>query len=83
MLFAYFGPETVLPLASVIATVFGVVMMFGRASFRIALAPFRWLMKKGNQPAPNSAMRGPASWRRPGATEPKRDAVTTETAEEA
>ncbi len=82
MLFAYFGPETVLPLASVLATVFGVVMMFGRASFRIALMPFRWIFKKGNAPSSASALKGPAAWRRP-ATSGPRDAVTTETAEEA
>jgi hypothetical protein len=30
MLFAYFGPETMMPVASVIAAVAGVAMMFGR-----------------------------------------------------
>jgi hypothetical protein len=30
MLFAYFGPETMMPVASVIAAVAGVVLMFGR-----------------------------------------------------
>lgn len=30
MLFAYFGPETMMPVASVIAAAAGVVMMFGR-----------------------------------------------------
>lgn len=30
MLFAYFGPETVLPITSAIAGVAGVFMMFGR-----------------------------------------------------
>jgi len=35
MLFlAYFGPETTVPLASVLATVVGVVMMMGRGSLR-------------------------------------------------
>ena len=81
MLFAYFGPETVLPLASVLATVFGVVMMFGRASFRLALAPLRMLKKKSAAPAAGSALRGPTTWRK-GATEPRRDAVATETVEE-
>lgn len=81
MLLAYFGPETVLPLASVLATVFGVIMMFGRASFRFALAPFRWLFKKGNVPAGGSALRGPSTWRR-GAAEPRRDAVAAEPGEE-
>ncbi len=30
MLFAYFGPETMMPVASVIAAVGGVVLLFGR-----------------------------------------------------
>jgi hypothetical protein len=33
-IFAYFGPETVLPLTSVVAAVAGVFMMFGRNSVR-------------------------------------------------
>jgi hypothetical protein len=31
MPFAYFGPETMMPVASVIAAAVGVVMMFGRS----------------------------------------------------
>jgi hypothetical protein len=31
MLFAYIGPETMMPVASVIAAVAGVFMMFGRS----------------------------------------------------
>ncbi len=30
MIFAYFGPETMMPVASVIAATVGVMMMFGR-----------------------------------------------------
>jgi hypothetical protein len=30
MIFAYVGPETMMPVASVIAAIFGVAMMFGR-----------------------------------------------------
>jgi hypothetical protein len=30
MLFAYIGPETMMPVASIVAAVTGVVMMFGR-----------------------------------------------------
>lgn len=67
MLFAYFGPETMLPLASVLATVVGAVLMFGRASFRLALMPFQWVMKKGKSPS-TAAMRGPTAWRRGKAT---------------
>jgi hypothetical protein len=37
MIFAYFGPETTLPLTSALAAVFGFVLMFGqRARFFIA-----------------------------------------------
>jgi len=32
ILLAYFGPETVLPVTSIIATVVGVVMMLGKGS---------------------------------------------------
>ncbi|WP_165067933.1 hypothetical protein [Paludisphaera rhizosphaerae] len=33
-LFAYFGPETVLPATSIIATILGVVLMMGKNSIR-------------------------------------------------
>ncbi len=33
-IFAYVSPETVLPVTSVIAALLGVVMMFGRTTFR-------------------------------------------------
>lgn len=33
-IFAYLGPETVLPMTSVVATVVGVLMMCGRSTFR-------------------------------------------------
>jgi hypothetical protein len=39
VIFAYFGPETVLPVTSVIATVVGIVMMFGKNTLRLI---FRW-----------------------------------------
>ena len=31
MLFAYIGPETMMPVASIVAAATGVVMMFGRS----------------------------------------------------
>jgi len=40
LLFAYFGPETMLPLTSVVAAVVGVFMMFGRNSVRIIRRAF-------------------------------------------
>lgn len=41
MVFAYLGPESMLPLTSVVAGVAGVVMMFGRSSVRWVVATFR------------------------------------------
>ncbi len=70
MLFAYFGPEAMLPLASVLATIVGAVLMFGRASFRFALAPIQWMIKKGRRPTAVSALRGPTAWRRGKVNEP-------------
>jgi hypothetical protein len=45
MLFAYVGPDTMLPVASVIAAAVGVVMMFGRnvVSFGRNLVRRLWL----------------------------------------
>jgi hypothetical protein len=63
-LFSYFGPETVLPLASVVATVIGAILMFGRLSLKFALMPFRRLWKKADKAAGNPALRGPIAWRR-------------------
>ncbi|WP_337175778.1 hypothetical protein [Paludisphaera sp.] len=58
-LLAYFGPETVLPATSIIATVVGVVLMLGKNSIRwcvgLVTAPFA---RKGkadaSTPAPAS-----------------------------
>lgn len=43
MLFAYFGPETTLPFASVFATIVGFALMFGRVSLRLAQVAARKL----------------------------------------
>ncbi len=82
MIFAYFGPETVLPLASILATVFGVVMMFGRLSFKMMLAPFRALGRSKRVASDDSTLRGPTAWRR-GAKPTHQDPVMAETREEA
>lgn len=83
MLFAYFGPETVLPLASVLATALGVVMMFGRASLRLLLSPLKLLGRARRGASAGSAMRGPTAWRRGGAPQPRKESVPTEAVEEA
>ncbi len=41
LVFAYFGPETLLPVTSIVATIVGIVMMLGRGSFRFILQFFR------------------------------------------
>lgn len=46
MLFAYFAPEVVLPIASVFAAGFGFIVMVGRAPFRYAARWFRATRKR-------------------------------------
>jgi len=84
VLIAYFGPETVLPLASILATIFGVVMMFGRLSLTFAMAPFRWIWNKARGQSATPALRGPTAWRR-GKTSARAEATAEvrETSEEA
>lgn len=41
LLFLYFSPETILPVASIIAGIIGVVLMFGRYLFALLLKPSR------------------------------------------
>jgi hypothetical protein len=43
MLFAYFGPETMMPVASVIAAAAGVVMLFGRNLHQFGRNLVRWV----------------------------------------
>lgn len=56
VLFGYFGPETVLPMTSVIATVVGLFMMFGRNTLRFL---FRWRRSASSTPKGAEAARGP------------------------
>jgi hypothetical protein len=46
ILFAYFGPETILPVTSVLATVLGCFLMFGRMSIRLVM---RLLFSRGSR----------------------------------
>jgi hypothetical protein len=41
MLFAYFGPETIVPVTSALAAVAGVGMILGRGALKLALMPLR------------------------------------------
>jgi hypothetical protein len=59
LLFAYFGPETVLPVTSIVATVIGVVMMMGKTSlywiFSSVKRAVRFCLRLGPEtPAPHA-----------------------------
>jgi hypothetical protein len=84
VLFAYFGPETVLPLASVVATVIGAVMMFGRSVWHYAAIPVRWVLNRSRPRSAEPLLKGPTAWRR-GKTVANAEATATlrESAEEA
>ena len=45
ILFAYFSPETLLPVGSIVATVLGVVMMLGRGSLRFFIRSFKRVLR--------------------------------------
>jgi hypothetical protein len=50
-LLAYFSPESLLPVASIVATVLGLMMMFGRTTLRLivrAIKPSRFRTRRGN-----------------------------------
>jgi hypothetical protein len=46
MVFAYIGPETMMPVASIIAAVTGVVLMFGRNVLHLGRAVLRGILPK-------------------------------------
>ena len=52
MLFAYIGPETMLPVASIVAAAVGVLMMFGRNVAMFARSLARWLRPQSKQKGP-------------------------------
>ncbi len=54
VLFAYFGPETVMPMTSILATIVAVVMMFGRTVYRFAIGWVRaaWYRMRGRNTTP-------------------------------
>jgi hypothetical protein len=45
LLFAYFSPETLLPVGSIVATVLGVAMMLGRGSVRFLIRSCKRLFR--------------------------------------
>ncbi|HEV3163544.1 MAG TPA: hypothetical protein VGZ22_05850 [Isosphaeraceae bacterium] len=46
LLFAYVGPETLLPLTSGVAGIVGLALVFGRNVVRFAARSFRFLSRK-------------------------------------
>ena len=46
LVFAYFSPETILPLSSILATIAGCALMVKRSSFRFAVRSFQALLRK-------------------------------------
>ena len=52
--FAYFGPETVMPVTSVIATIAAIVMMFGKNLFRLAVGCLR-MIRAPKAPQPHAS----------------------------
>jgi hypothetical protein len=65
VLFAYIGPDVTLPLMSMLAAVFGFIMMVGRAPIRYAAKVLRraknWMrsLGKGNRPPTDSTPEEP------------------------
>jgi hypothetical protein len=49
LVFAYFSPETVLPLASVLASAVGVLLLFGRSALRLVRGLFRIATRRGRR----------------------------------
>lgn len=67
MIFAYFGPETLLPLTSIVAVAAGAIMMCGKNTLRFAQYGARALARKvglGSKPASAPSARTPAMARR-------------------
>jgi hypothetical protein len=60
LVFAYFSPETVLPLTSILASAVGVLLLFGRASLRLVRRLIRIATLRGRRvsvlPRPHFAL---------------------------
>jgi TRAP-type C4-dicarboxylate transport system permease small subunit len=52
LVFLYLGPETVLPLASIVATIVGIVLIFWRSLFKLIRKPFKRLSRKQESQEP-------------------------------
>jgi hypothetical protein len=81
MILAYFGPETFLPLTSIVAAVVGVAMMFGRNTIRFVLYLVGRIMPGRGAPEGNPR-RQPGQLRRGGVGASRRDAAAGRSAME-
>lgn len=54
-LFAYFSPETMLPATSILATVVGIFMMFGKGTVRLIVGAWRRVLLRPRA----TSLRGP------------------------
>jgi hypothetical protein len=48
-LFAYFGPETLMPVASIIGAIGGIIMIFGRTISRLASRSIRSVFDRSHR----------------------------------
>lgn len=70
MLFAYFGPETFLPLTSILAGIAGFLLMCGKNSWYFALAIWRGLGRMVGLGGSSSASASASASSGPGMPEP-------------
>jgi hypothetical protein len=74
MLFAYFGPETLLPVTSIVACVAGSLMMFGRTFIQLSTRGLRSITRRKSESRATGTIR-PAIGRHrhdPAQTSPQR-----------
>jgi hypothetical protein len=65
LILAYFGPETVMPVTSILATIGAVVLMFGKSLFRLVASWIRRATFRGRHgQAPSRPHFGPGRRRR-------------------
>jgi hypothetical protein len=80
-IFAYFGPETVMPMTSIVATVAAVFMMFGKTVFRFSVGwvgkAWYGVSRRNATPAPHFAI----GRRRSGVMEAEAATLTSEAIE--
>ena len=70
LIFAYFSPETLLPVTSIVAAGAGVVLMFGRNTFRLMARVCRRVLPRRGWV---ESAKGPRAWRsHPTYSEPAR-----------